>query len=40
MGMWGKDTPGRGNSKYKGPEVGLAWHVKKNCKEAGVAGVA
>lgn len=28
VGMWGKGTPGRENSKCKRLEVGLAWHVQ------------
>ena len=34
----GKDTPGRGNHRCKGPEVGCA-HGLEECREAGSAGV-
>lgn len=28
MAVWGKDTPGRENSKDEGLEAGLVWHVQ------------
>lgn len=34
VGNWGKSIPGRGNSRCKGPEVGLCLVYLRSCKEA------
>lgn len=38
MHIWGMDIPGKGNSKCKGPQVGIALVHLRNSTETNVAG--